>query len=109
MTFGPHYSMDFYDFLIITVEWVRLSTCQPQNLIFKVVYLGIAVSGGMDSMALAHLCASLPNLLEGHKGISRPDFHAFVVDHRARPGSGEEADSVAWRLRKLGIISDRDL
>ncbi|KAF8430346.1 hypothetical protein EV426DRAFT_556690, partial [Tirmania nivea] len=52
--------------------------------------LGLAVSGGVDSMALAHLASAL---------LAEPDpppaIHAFIVDHRARPGSTAEANAVA--------------
>lgn len=51
-------------------------------------------------MALARLCIgpknSDPKRLVG--------FHAFIVDHKARAGSTEEAKLVASRLQKWGII-----
>ncbi|KAF8430332.1 hypothetical protein EV426DRAFT_509403, partial [Tirmania nivea] len=51
--------------------------------------LGLAVSGGVDSMALAHLASAL---------FAAPDpppaIHAFIVDHRARPGSTADANAV---------------
>lgn len=63
------------------------------------VYQGIAVSGGPDSMALAYLCRQLQ--------ITRPelklDVTAFVVDHKLRDESTEEAQMVAKWLSNLGI------
>jgi hypothetical protein len=56
--------------------------------------LGMAISGGVDSMALAALYAELmaarkyPNLA-----------HAFIVDHKVRQGSTEEAEWVAEQCR----------
>lgn len=62
-------------------------------------FVGIAVSGGPDSMALAYLCRQLQ--------VTRPDLDldvkAFVVDHRFREESTEEALLVAKWLSKLGL------
>jgi tRNA(Ile)-lysidine synthase TilS/MesJ len=62
--------------------------------------LGLAVSGGSDSMALAYLTKKsietglLPLL----------DVHAFVVDHRARPDSRQEAETVAGWMEEFGML-----
>ena len=53
--------------------------------------IGVAVSGGADSMALAVLL----------RGWGLP--LAFVVDHGLRPESGEEAGLTMLRLAALGI------
>ena len=50
-------------------------------------------------MALATLCRKLQ---QRGRHLIRPRFHAFVVDHKARPGSGEEAAVVASRLNQMG-------
>jgi len=50
--------------------------------------IGIAVSGGVDSMALAWLTKSLAE-------AENMKVHAFIVDHGARPESAEEAQKVA--------------
>lgn len=55
--------------------------------------LGVAVSGGADSMALALLAASQTETL------------ALIVDHGLRPTSQDEACLTAVRLRRLGIAS----
>ncbi|KAI4737697.1 hypothetical protein E4T50_11805 [Aureobasidium sp. EXF-12298] len=58
--------------------------------------VGLAISGGVDSMALAILC----------KRVCRfkiPPITAFIVDHRLRPESTDEAQSVAKYLGQLGI------
>lgn len=59
---------------------------------------GLAVSGGADSMALAHLCRRL-ELLSNPGVIS---ITAFVVDHRARQESSREAKKVARWLSDMG-------
>ncbi|QGA13912.1 hypothetical protein EYB26_001563 [Talaromyces marneffei] len=64
--------------------------------------IGIAVSGGPDSMALAYLCRQLQ--------ITRPelnlDVKAFVVDHKFREESTEEAHMVTKWLSNLDIQSE---
>ncbi|KAH6711114.1 mitochondrial tRNA-lysidine synthetase [Leptodontidium sp. MPI-SDFR-AT-0119] len=66
--------------------------------------IGLAISGGVDSMALAFLCSSLqkkqPSLESG--GSS---FRAFVVDHGVRSGSDVEALAVSRSLEERGIPS----
>lgn len=59
---------------------------------------GIAVSGGVDSMALAYLCKQIQEQDE-----NRPCFTAFVVDHRARPESTAESLKVVEMIGRLGI------
>jgi len=61
------------------------------------VVIAIAVSGGVDSMALAYLCKKLREHNPGHF-----HFKAFVVNHMARQNSTEEAKSVALILRNMG-------
>lgn len=53
---------------------------------------GLAISGGVDSMALASLCSQLQS--EPNNPV-RPRFRAFVVDHGVRATSKDEAASVA--------------
>ncbi|KAF7176647.1 hypothetical protein CNMCM7691_003299 [Aspergillus felis] len=61
--------------------------------------LGLAVSGGADSMALAFLCRQLQeqNLVDGLT------VTAFVVDHKAREESSREARTVATWLSDIGL------
>lgn len=55
--------------------------------------LGVAVSGGPDSLALLLLAAA-----------ARPgNIEAATVDHALRPGSREEAETVARRCERLGV------
>lgn len=63
--------------------------------------VGIAVSGGADSMALAYLCKQLERSSDVAGAIS---VTAFVVDHRARPESTAEAQKVASWLRDMGMF-----
>ena len=59
--------------------------------------LGLAISGGPDSMALA---AAFTHLLPA---AEKPYLKAFVVDHGMRDGSGSEADAVVRTLEdRLG-------
>lgn len=51
-------------------------------------------------MALAFLCQQLVK----ERLASYLTFEAFIVDHNARPGSGEEAQRVSAWLRDLGIL-----
>lgn len=56
--------------------------------------MGLAVSGGVDSMALATLYARAEKSLS-----SLPRCHGIIVDHKVRPESSEEAEWVAEQLR----------
>ncbi|KAI5240001.1 hypothetical protein E4T42_08532 [Aureobasidium subglaciale] len=58
--------------------------------------LGLAISGGVDSMALASLCKHV-------RIFNMPPVTAFIVDHRLRSESTKEAESVAELLGTLGI------
>ena len=55
--------------------------------------VGVAVSGGGDSMALMHLAARL-----GKRAL-----HVATVDHRLRPGAAGEAAAVAAAAAALGL------
>ncbi|MDA7714869.1 tRNA lysidine(34) synthetase TilS [Candidatus Pelagibacter sp.] len=59
--------------------------------------LAVAVSGGPDSLALAYLakCYSIKNKIT---------VKFFLVDHKLRPESTKEANSVKKLLQKAGII-----
>lgn len=57
---------------------------------------GLAISGGVDSMALASLCSKL---WRDHEFPAK--CQAFVVDHGLRSNSAEEAEQVAMQLQRM--------
>ncbi|KAF8438725.1 hypothetical protein BGX38DRAFT_1273661 [Terfezia claveryi] len=61
--------------------------CPDQRLPSR---LGLAISGGVDSMALAHLTSQLLTAPD-----PAPTVHAFIVDHLTRPASTSDAHSAA--------------
>ncbi|KFZ12490.1 hypothetical protein V501_04202 [Pseudogymnoascus sp. VKM F-4519 (FW-2642)] len=65
----------------------------------KPLTIGLAISGGVDSMALASLCSRI-------QSKDQFKFHAFVVDHKVRAGSGDEAHAVAKILEEKDIPTD---
>jgi tRNA(Ile)-lysidine synthase len=75
------------------------------------VEVGLAVSGGVDSMALAALCVRMNEKwthINKHLRIDpelrlKLRFTAFIVDHGLRSGSDEEARQVKSNLAKIGI------
>ncbi|KAJ8607590.1 hypothetical protein MRB53_040174 [Persea americana] len=91
-------------------EWVReLPEREPptylglpanaEKLLLVAHAEGLAISGGVDSMALAALCADLSR----SDTNSRPEFEAFIVDHKIRSGSTAEAELVKDRLETIGL------
>lgn len=87
---------------MISVEQFRICL---QNCFLKLNYaypksLAIALSGGVDSMCLAHLTAK-------YKQVYQHDLqlYSITIDHAYRPESKEEADKVAHLAQKLGINS----
>lgn len=73
-------------------------------------YVGLAISGGADSMALAYLCRQWERQKQTQaRGVNvnsndgdEASVTAFVVDHKAREESTQEANTVASWLRELG-------
>ncbi|RAL00913.1 tRNA lysidine(34) synthetase [Aspergillus ibericus CBS 121593] len=62
--------------------------------------LGLAISGGADSMALAYLCKQWEKTSPADTDVT---VTAFVVDHQAREESTREANMVAGWLDKMGL------
>ncbi|KAI1323840.1 adenine nucleotide alpha hydrolases-like protein [Xylariaceae sp. FL0255] len=65
----------------------------------------LAVSGGVDSMALAYLCGRLikttPAFVVADNPVSQ--FRAVTIDHGLREGSSQEALAVRLACKALGI------
>lgn len=75
----------------------RLSACVSEAFLPNPPsMIGVAVSGGSDSMALLHL-------LHDFCGTYRIDLQAVTVDHRLRPEAAAEADMVAQRCATIGV------
>ncbi|ROV93040.1 hypothetical protein VPNG_09446 [Cytospora leucostoma] len=68
--------------------------------------VGLAISGGVDSMAMAYLCSRAHRYHLALKVADNPVacFHCVIVDHRMREGSDEEANAVKdVLLTRLGL------
>jgi tRNA(Ile)-lysidine synthase len=63
--------------------------------------LGIAVSGGADSMALLHLVAGWAK----RRKTTAPKLHVLTVDHQLRAAAAAEAQHVAAHARSLGLAA----
>ncbi|CAK7214900.1 hypothetical protein SEUCBS140593_002346 [Sporothrix eucalyptigena] len=66
--------------------------------------VGLAISGGVDSMALAYLCAEARCGNPSLRVADAPTqgFTAMIVNHGLREGSAEEAEQVAKVLTRMG-------
>ncbi|ERT03435.1 pp-loop family protein [Sporothrix schenckii 1099-18] len=66
--------------------------------------VGMAISGGVDSMALAFLCAEARRFHPFMRISDAPTggFTGLVIDHGLREGSGEEAKAVGKALVEMG-------
>ncbi|OJI96082.1 hypothetical protein ASPVEDRAFT_181435 [Aspergillus versicolor CBS 583.65] len=91
--------------------WLESGRFRPGTTSAVPRRLGLAVSGGADSMALAYLCRQWERQKQAQaRGVNNNDrdearVTAFVVDHKAREESTQEANTVATWLRKLGITT----
>ena len=61
----------------------------------------MAISGGVDSMALAALCADLKCHIPAAQA-HQFEFTAFIVDHKARDESTTETVATQRELRRMG-------
>ncbi|KAI0884820.1 adenine nucleotide alpha hydrolases-like protein [Annulohypoxylon maeteangense] len=70
--------------------------------------VALAVSGGVDSMALAFLCSSLRKSTAAFEVSDNPvnGFRAMVIDHGLREGSYEEALAVCEALKDMSLSAD---
>jgi len=75
-----------------TALWTKLG---------RPVQIGLAISGGVDSMALAGLCSQFRSDQD-----VQPQFTAFVIDHDIRQDSAGEAVTTAQELQRLSTDFD---
>ncbi|KAI0385309.1 adenine nucleotide alpha hydrolases-like protein [Hypomontagnella monticulosa] len=70
--------------------------------------VGVAVSGGVDSMALAFLCSQVRKQDADFKIADNPvsGFRGMVIDHGLREGSREEGLAVCRTLENMGFFHD---
>ncbi|ATY62828.1 PP-loop family [Cordyceps militaris] len=85
-----------------------LATCKPRFPNVRLARrrpIGLAVSGGVDSMALAYLFSHYIKTYKSQHIADNPvhDVLAVTVDHRLRPESTAEAAKVAANVRHLGL------
>lgn len=77
---------------------VRFAARMAQLVPERPVRLGLAVSGGSDSMALMTLAQAWAG--------DTTSLHVATVDHHLRPGSAQEAQTVATAAKRLGLSHD---
>lgn len=87
---------EFYD--VFAPLWITLMGAVR---VPKTPRIGIAVSGGVDSMALTALCVALKSYPPAKQRFDF-QFRPFIIDHRAREGSSEEVERVRQRLNRMG-------
>ncbi|KAI2611386.1 adenine nucleotide alpha hydrolases-like protein [Hypoxylon fragiforme] len=70
--------------------------------------VAMAVSGGVDSMALAFLCSQVRKLEPDFKFSDNvvSNFRGFIVDHGLRPESSEEAKFVCKALHNMDFSAE---
>ncbi|OTA88088.1 hypothetical protein M434DRAFT_399161 [Hypoxylon sp. CO27-5] len=70
--------------------------------------VGLAVSGGVDSMALAFLCSQIRTRDPSFKIADNPvsGFRALVIDHGVRQGSEAEGLAVCEALNSMGVAAE---
>ncbi|KAI0843742.1 adenine nucleotide alpha hydrolases-like protein [Hypoxylon sp. FL0890] len=86
------------------------ATCKPRFPLARGIQhrrVAIAVSGGVDSMALAFLCSKIrrhnPNFKISDNPVS--GFFGLVIDHGLRQGSEAESFAVREALGEMGIMA----
>lgn len=65
-------------------------------------YIGIAVSGGVDSMALAHLCREFQRRSR-NEGLGLFHFTAFIIDHKSQKSGALAIARTQSRLKQMGM------
>ncbi|KAI3558319.1 PP-loop family protein [Colletotrichum abscissum] len=93
--------LEFFDALRAATppRFPHARTAQPRRI-------GLAVSGGVDSMALAYLFNQLREINPLMRVVDNPlaKISAYVIDHGLREGSREEALAVVKELRNFKHI-----
>ncbi|KAK6356142.1 hypothetical protein TWF718_000514 [Orbilia javanica] len=94
---GPLAATEFVSLLRGVLEQAYGSSQKPVEIPKQI---GIAVSGGIDSMALAHLAHKLSSFKNEFQDT---DFRALIVNHGLRKESKFEAESVRAQMERLGL------
>ncbi|KAI1759493.1 adenine nucleotide alpha hydrolases-like protein [Hypoxylon sp. FL1150] len=86
------------------------ATCKPRFPLARGTNhrnVAIAVSGGLDSMALAFLCSQIRKHDFDFKIADHPvsGFRGLVIDHKLREGSQNEGLAVCEALRDMGFTA----
>lgn len=94
---------DISELLRLSLHWktLPLSKRFAQHPKHEVKRIGICVSGGPDSMALAYLLHHMKHPYDS--SMKAFESHAFIVDHGMRSESKEEANRVQQNLAMLGV------
>ncbi|KAI5864154.1 adenine nucleotide alpha hydrolases-like protein [Durotheca rogersii] len=92
------------------IDAVR-ATCKPRFPQARGIRrrpVAIAVSGGVDSMALAFLCfqsrKSNPDIMIADNPVS--GFRGFIIDHGLRAASAGEANATCAAVKKIGFPAE---
>ncbi|KAK7921327.1 PP-loop family protein [Apiospora marii] len=87
------------------------ATCKPrfpEAMSHNQRLVGMAISGGVDSMALAYLCSKVREVDPLFMVCDNPvaTFRGFVIDHGLRQESAQEAEQACKAIRRMGLSAN---